>query len=106
MTGYFILQIEATLPYPYSFVHMNDSNVPANAMCCSIGRYRRVSIWAKCGEKSYDLALKSAFWGFTPSLFLYVLSPSPVMQRCNAGFRLEELAHEAAVGEFQAVSNL
>ena len=30
----------------------------------------------------------------------------PVMQRCNAGFRLEELAHEAAVGEFQAVSNL
>ena len=28
------------------------------------------------------------------------------MQRCNAGFRLEKLAHETAVGKFQAVCNL
>lgn len=34
------------------------------------------------------------------------LLPTPVMQRRNSGFRLEILAHETAVGEFQAVCNL
>lgn len=50
------------------------------------------------------------YWKFVGALLSYIQTDElllpPVMQRCNAGFRLEELAHEAAVGEFQAVSNL
>ena len=34
------------------------------------------------------------------------LLPPPVMQRRNAGFCLEKLAHETAAREFQAVCNL